>query len=31
MQFVQNLVTFQDAALVKANIPISLQGSALEW
>lgn len=27
----QSLVTFQEVALVKANIAISLQDSALEW
>ena len=30
VQRLQNLVTFRDAALVKANIATSLQGSALE-
>lgn len=30
VQRLQNLVTFQGAALVKANIATSLQGSALE-
>lgn len=27
----QNLVTFQDAALIKANIATSFRGSVLEW
>ena len=31
MQHIQNLVTFKGAALMKANIPISLRGSALKW
>lgn len=31
VQYLQNLVIFRDAALVKANIAISLQGSALDW
>ena len=31
IQRLQSLVTFQRAALVKANIATSLQGSALEW
>ena len=31
VQRLQSLVTFRGAAFVKANIAISLQGSALEW
>lgn len=31
VQRLQSLITFQDTALVKANIAISLQGSVLEW
>ena len=31
VQRLQSLVTFRDAALVKANIATSLRGSALEW
>ena len=31
VQRLQNLVTFQGATLVKANIATSLRGSALEW
>ncbi len=31
IQHLQSLVTFRGAALVKANIATSLQGSALEW
>lgn len=31
VQRIQNLVTFKGAALVRANIPTSLRGSALEW
>lgn len=31
VQRLQNLITFKEAPLVKANIPTSLRGSALEW
>lgn len=31
VQRLQNLVTFRDVALVKANIASSIRGSALEW
>lgn len=31
IQRLQSLVTFREAAFIKANIVISLRGSALEW